>query len=172
VTAVANDVAGSYQVTAAVAGAATPAVFNLTNTGAPRLRVTVEAAPQAIAGTSFAYRLRYANDGQITAPGATLRIVAPQGTTFSSTGSAPGWTCVDGAPAGALCALSVARPLAPGDSGEAQFVVKVQPNPGVATITMSVEIVQGDANLHDLADDTATIERTIVYQLLLPLVVR
>jgi len=50
--------------------------------------------------------------------------------------------------------------------------VKVQPNPGVTTITMSVEIVQGDANLYDLADDTATIERTIVYQLLLPLVAR
>jgi hypothetical protein len=172
VTAVANEVAGSYQVTAAVAGAATPAVFNLTNTGAPRLRVTVEAAPQAIAGTSFAYRLRYTNNGQVTAPGATLRIVVPQRTTFSSAGSAPGWTCADGASAGALCALSVARPLAPGDSGEAQFVVKVQPNPGVATITMSVEIVQGDANLYDLADDTATIERTIVYQLLLPLVAR
>ncbi len=111
VTAVANEVAGSHQVTAAVTGAATPAVFNLTNTGAPRLRVTVEAAPQAIAGTSFTYRLRYTNNGQVTAPGATLRIVAPQGTTFSSTESAPGWTCADGAPAGALCALSVARPL-------------------------------------------------------------
>lgn len=172
VTAVANGIAGSYEVTAAVAGVATPAVFNLTNTGAPRLRVTIEAAPQAIAGTPFAYRLRYTNNGQADAPGATLRIRVPQGTTFASAGSASGWTCADGAPSGALCALSVTGPLAPGDSGEVQFVVQVQTNPGVVTIPMSVEIVAGEANLSDSADDVATIERAIMYQLLVPLVAR
>ncbi|MDW8212835.1 MAG: Ig-like domain-containing protein [Roseiflexaceae bacterium] len=172
VTAVANGSAGSYQITAAVAGVATPAVFNLTNMGAPQLRMSIEAAPQAIAGTSFAYRLHYTNHGQAAAPGATLRILIPQGTTFSATGSAPGWTCTDGSPSGTLCTLSVTGPLAPGESGEAQFVVLVQPNPGVATIIMSVEIASGEANLHDRADDMATVERPVLYRLLLPLVAR
>lgn len=172
VTAVANGLAGSYQVTAAVAGVATPAVFNLTNTGTPELRVNVEAASQAIAGTPFAYRLRYTNQGQAAAPGATLRVLVPQGATFASTESAPGWTCADGAPSGALCTLSVTGPLAPGDSGETQFVVQVQPNPGVATIRLSVEIASGASNLHDRANDTATVERPVTYRLLLPLVVR
>jgi hypothetical protein len=172
VTAVANGATGSYQAMATVASVATPAVFNLTNTGAPQLHVTVEAPPQAIAGRSFAYRLRYTNDGQAAASGATLRIRVPQGTTFSSTGSAPGWACADGALSGTLCALSVTGPLMPGESGAAWFVVQVQPNPGVATIAMSVEIVAGEANLSDSADDVATIERAIMYQLLLPLVAR
>lgn len=171
VIAVANGIAGSYQVTAAVNGVATPAVFNLTNTGAPQLRVTAEAPPRAVAGTSFGYRLRYMNNGQASTAGATLRIRVPQGTTFSSAGSASGWTCADGASSGTLCALSVGA-LAPGDSGEAQFTVQVSPNPGRTTITMSVEIVSGEANLSDPADDTATVERAAMYHLLLPLVVR
>ncbi|MFQ3633650.1 hypothetical protein, partial [Roseiflexus sp.] len=54
-----------------------------------------EAPPQAVAGTSFGYRLRYMNNGQASTTGATLRIRVPRGTTFSSAGSASGWTCAD-----------------------------------------------------------------------------
>ncbi len=134
--------------------------------------MNVEAASQVIAGTPFAYRLRYTNQGQAAAPGATLRVLVPQGATFSSTESAPGWTCADGAPSGALCTWSVTGPLAPGDSDETRFVVQVQPNPGVATIRLSVEIASGASNLHDRANDTATVERPVAYRLLLPLVAR
>ncbi|ABU57056.1 hypothetical protein Rcas_0942 [Roseiflexus castenholzii DSM 13941] len=70
------------------------------------------------------------------------------------------------------CHLSVTDPLALGDTGEAQFVLQAQPNPGIATMTMLVEIASGAANQNALADDGAIVEGAILYQLLLPPVAR
>ena len=71
VTATANANAGSYVVTASVVGIATPASFNLTNTGTPGLMLTVGASAMNIAGPgqtiTFSYVVR--NTGNLSVTG-------------------------------------------------------------------------------------------------------
>src|SRR5262249_39609905 len=76
----ANNVLGSYNVTASVAGL-TPATFNLTNTvGSPQSVVAISGTPQStIAGTTFSAALQAKVSDALSNPvsGVTVTFTAP-----------------------------------------------------------------------------------------------
>lgn len=77
-------------------------------------------------GATIAYTLVHANRGDTTATAATLTDTVPSHTTYSAAASSPGWSCLDGAPAGTSCTLPLGD-LPPDAAGSATFAVRVDP---------------------------------------------
>lgn len=85
-------------------------------------------------GSRLTYRLQFSNNGSGTAHGVTLTESVPAGTSFVPT---PGWTgCNAGAEPGTECTYDVGA-LAAGASGEADFVVTVDPNAAALPATIA-----------------------------------
>ena len=56
-------------------------------------------------GATIIYTLTYDNVGDQDATGVVVTETVPDNTTFTTTGSSAGWSCVDGAAAGTTCTL-------------------------------------------------------------------
>jgi uncharacterized repeat protein (TIGR01451 family) len=92
-------------------------------------------------GGNITYTLSYSNVGLIDALNAVITETVPLNTSFSAAGSAPGWSCADGAAPGTTCTFTVGF-FAAGDVDATTFTVRVD-NPlasGVTSITNTVLI--------------------------------
>jgi uncharacterized repeat protein (TIGR01451 family) len=75
---------------------------------APDLSLTkTDGVSFALPGGTLTYSLGIGNVGNQDATGVFVTETVPPGTTFESTGSSPGWSCPDGAPANTVCLLTV-----------------------------------------------------------------
>jgi uncharacterized repeat protein (TIGR01451 family) len=83
--AIANGTAGAYQVSAAVTGGDSPAVFDLVNLGDVVLTlektISLTRPDAAVAGDSLIYTLTLTNNGTTTASGVTVTDLLPSGVT-------------------------------------------------------------------------------------------
>jgi uncharacterized repeat protein (TIGR01451 family) len=125
---------------------------------APDLVITKsDSGASAQPATVLIYTLSYSNAGTQVATGVTLTDIVPANTTFSTTGSSGGWSCAEGALAGATCTLS-AGTLSPGASGSKTFAVRVNPSvPSELTqISNSATIADDGQNGPDLTPGNNT----------------
>ncbi|NKI35097.1 DUF11 domain-containing protein [Wenzhouxiangella sp. XN79A] len=92
-------------------------------------------------GGIVVYTLSYANVGNQTATNVVISDTVPFGTSFSPTGSSPGWTCAPDGSAGSVCSLTLAS-LAAGAAGSFDFAVQVDnpAPPGLDQIDNSASI--------------------------------
>ena len=107
VTATANGVAGSYEVTATTAGATSPAVFELTNfTSTPVPVITLQPVNQAVvAGATASFTATASGN---PAPTVQWQVSADGGTNFSDISARPP-TPTPSRPRPARTAMSIAR---------------------------------------------------------------
>jgi len=86
-----------------------------------------------------------------------LTETVPDATVFVASGSTPGWSCADGAPAGTVCTLSVGA-LDAGGSGSATFLLRpVAPLPlGASTVANEVDIKDDGAHGQPVGTHRAT----------------
>ncbi len=129
---------------------------------APDLTLTKDDGDVTVApGEVIVYTLSYRNVGNQTATGVTLTETVPDNTTFSAAGSAAGWSCPDGAPAGTECLLSVPD-LPGGASASVTFAVRVDGTvpAGVDTIFNSALVRDDGSNGDDLTEDNFDDEDT------------
>lgn len=75
-------------------------------------------------GGSLVYTLTYENLGDVDLTGVVINDTVPVNTTFDSGTSTAGWSCADGAPAGAVCTIEIG-PVAAGGSGQVLFGLSV-----------------------------------------------
>ncbi len=89
------------------------------------LRVEKQAdVSPAQTGESVRFGLSYANQGSVEAGVAVVTETVPENAVFDAQDSAPGWSCADGAPAGAICRLTLGvTPVAA--SGIVTFSVRI-----------------------------------------------
>ncbi|NJM08301.1 DUF11 domain-containing protein [Candidatus Gracilibacteria bacterium] len=101
-------------------------------------------------GGNITYTLSYSNVGLIDALNAVITETVPFNTSFSASGSARGWSCADGAPAGTICVFTVGF-FAAGDASDTTFTVRVDNPlaPGVTGITNTVLIVDNGSHGDD-----------------------
>ncbi|GEM_PF-2084225 len=111
---------------------------------APDLAISkTDGGLSAIPGEVLVYTLNYANLGDQDAAGVVITETVPAYTTFDATGN-PGWTCVNGAPAGTTCTYD-AGDLPANDSGNVTFSVRIaQPLPASATIISNTAAITDD----------------------------
>ena len=116
-------------------------------------------------GDTLTYTLTYTNAGNQDATGVVIAETVPAHTTFDSNSGTPGWTCLDGAPAGTRCSYP-AGAVAAGATADITFAVDiVSPLPaGVTEIENTASIADDGSNGADPnpADNTDTISTPIV----------
>lgn len=133
---------------------------------APDLKITkTDNALGTTPGSVINYTLFYTNAGNQGATGVVITDGVPANTTFYAAESSAGWTCSDGAAAGASCTYSVGS-LAAGASGSVLYAVRVD-NPvpaGANSIANSASIGDDGANGPDPlpADNTAVSSTAVV----------
>lgn len=110
---------------------------------APDLAVTkVDQQSTVNAGDVLIYDISYENIGDQDATGVILTETVPLHTTFSATGSSPGWSCSPNGNAGSTCTLAIG-PVNAGDPAlTVQFAVQVDSElpSGVDTLNNTVSI--------------------------------
>jgi uncharacterized repeat protein (TIGR01451 family) len=108
----------------------------------------------ATPGAVIAYTLAYANTGNRGATGVVITETVPANTTFHAAGSTAGWSCADGAPAGATCAFTIGS-LPAGSGGSVVFAAQVNASlpAGVTQIANTASISDDGANGSDLTSD-------------------
>ena len=94
-------------------------------------------------GDVLTYTLTYANMGNQDATGVIISETVPAHMTFAAAASSPGWTCVDGAPAGTSCTYAVGD-LPANASGAIAFAVRV-----VSPLPVSVTHIGNTALIAD-----------------------
>ena len=106
-------------------------------------------------GKTLVYTLTYANIGDQIAGGVIITETVPAGTTFNRTASSPGWTCVQGAPAGTVCIYPLGDVI---EEGVLFFAVDVVlPFPLDVTEIINQVIIGADAgNIPDANPDNNT----------------
>lgn len=121
---------------------------------APDLAITKDDGDRsALPGEVVVYTLMAANLGNQDASGVVVTDTVPANTTFNLANSTPGWSCGDGAPAGATCSFAVGDLAGAGGSTTVLYAVTVtNPLPtGVREIVNSVVIVDDGRNGFDPA---------------------
>lgn len=117
---------------------------------APNLNVTVsDGGLSGFPGELITYTVAYSNTGNRGASGAALSTTVPLNTLFSAAGSAAGWTCPNGSPAGTVCQNSLGIVAGGGAASvTVPFVVVVDiPMPaGGHSITATVAISDNGLN--------------------------
>ncbi len=106
-------------------------------------------------GATIIYTLTYDNVGNQDATGVVVTETVPANTTFTTTGSSAGWSCVDGAAAGTTCTLTLGAVPASDPAGTLTFAV-VLDNPlaaGVTEINNAVSIADDGSNGDDPTPD-------------------
>jgi uncharacterized repeat protein (TIGR01451 family)/fimbrial isopeptide formation D2 family protein len=114
---------------------------------APDLSVTKDdGVASTNPGSTIAYTLDYANDGNQDATGVTLTETVPAATTFDALASDPAWNCTAATP-GSSCTLDIGA-LGAGDSGSVVFAVVVDTPlaSGVDQLDNTVTIVDDGGN--------------------------
>lgn len=115
---------------------------------APELSITKgDGGITTTPGSTVAYTLNYANNGNQGATGVTLSETVPANSTFNAGASTAGWACVPDNNAGSTCTLTIGA-VAAGGSGSATFAVTViNPVPaGVTQISNTATIADDGAN--------------------------
>ena len=113
----------------------------------------------AMPGGTIVYALDYQNTGNVDLTGVTLNETVPANSSFNAAAGTAGWSCLQGAPAGASCTLPIGN-LAGGAGGTAIFAVTVD-NPipaGVNLLSNSASV--SDGAISATASDTTTINTT------------
>ena len=130
---------------------------------APDLHVEKSGPATASAGDLVAYDLAFGNRGNQGASGVTLTETVPNPAVFDAAASSSGWSCSDGATAGASCTLDVGT-LASGASGSAVFAVRLPASIPGRLLVNEVSISDDGTNGPDPrpADNTATAETEIL----------
>jgi uncharacterized repeat protein (TIGR01451 family) len=102
-------------------------------------------------GTLITYTLTYSNVGTQGATGVIISDTVPENTSFIQGSSTPGWSCVDGSPAGTVCNFPLGE-LPVGGANSVVFGVEIDAvlPPGVDTIVNVAEISDDVANGPDL----------------------
>jgi uncharacterized repeat protein (TIGR01451 family) len=96
-------------------------------------------------GDTVPYTLTYTNNGNQSATGVEITDTVPEGTTFDAGASTPGWTCINGAPAGTVCTFAVAGEVeGGGGTGMVTFAVIVD-NP----LAAGLEEIENTASIDD-----------------------
>lgn len=115
---------------------------------APELSITKsDGGITTTPGSTVAYTLNYANNGNQGATGVTLSETVPANSTFNAGASTAGWACVPDNNAGSTCTLAIGAVAASG-SGSATFAVTViNPVPaGVTQISNTATIADDGTN--------------------------
>jgi hypothetical protein len=96
-------------------------------------------------GSDLTYTISYANHGR-AASGVVLTETVPVGTTFKSSGSSAGWSCLNGAAAGTTCTNATGSVPATGvgSTGSKTFIVTVA-NP----VAAGLNSIQNTASIAD-----------------------
>ena len=120
---------------------------------APDMTITKvdDVVGSTLPGATIIYTLTYDNVGDQNATGVVVTETVPANTTFTTTGSSAGWSCVDGAAAGTTCTLSLGNVPASDPAGTLTFAV-VLDNPlaaGVTEINNAVSIADDGTNGDD-----------------------
>lgn len=118
----------------------------LSSDAAPDLVITkTDGAITADPGDVIVYRLDVLNDGTQAATGVRILEDVPVGTRFEAASSTPGWSCVDGASAGAACQLDIGSLAGGGGMDSVEFAVRVLDTlpPGLEAIT-NVAVIEDD----------------------------
>lgn len=128
---------------------------------APNLNVWQSGPPQVFAGQLATYNIDFSNLGDplgnpapSDASGVVISDVVPPFTTFSKLGSAPGWSCPDGAPAGTVCTLNIGSVPA-GTTDPQPFTVKVGSVPPGSSGTQNHASIADDGS-HGVATGSGT----------------
>lgn len=101
----------------------------------------------AVPGQTVVWTLQLANVGDQDATGVVITESVPANTTFNATASTAGWSCAQGAPAGAVCTLALGG-LAAGAASSVTFAVTVDtavPS-GVTELVNTASIQDDGAN--------------------------
>jgi uncharacterized repeat protein (TIGR01451 family) len=94
-------------------------------TAGPRLALQKLVSNAAVPGGALAYSLATTNTGDREALGVTLRETVPVHTRFSAAASTAGWSCSDGAAAGATCNFALGSLNGGGAKATTYFAVTV-----------------------------------------------
>jgi uncharacterized repeat protein (TIGR01451 family) len=106
-------------------GASANASDTTSLTTAPALSLTKsDGGLSTTPGGTVVYALGYTNSGNVGLTGVALSETVPANTTFNAASSTAGWSCANGAAAGATCNLTIGA-LAAGAAGSANFAVNV-----------------------------------------------
>ncbi len=127
-----------------------PATDDTPVTATPDLAITKTASATSVEpGDVLVYTLSYQNIGNQGATGVVITETVPANTTFNAGGSAAGWSCVDGAPAGTVCTYNVVGEVAAGAAAVSlAFAVNI-PDPipaGMEDVDNLVSIVDDGSN--------------------------
>ena len=122
------------------AGSDTTPVDAATNIGITKSDGNVTALP----GGVVIYTLTARNNGNIGAASVVMTETVPANTTFVAGSSSVGWSCVDGAGAGTVCALDIGALAGGGATAGRSFAVRLaNPMPaGVSSITNTVRVAE------------------------------
>lgn len=114
-------------------------------TAAPDLAVTkVDQQSMVNAGDVLIYDISYENIGDQDATGVVLTETVPLHTTYSTTGSSPGWSCSPNGNAGSTCVLAIG-PVNAGDPAQTvQFAVLVD-----SELPSGVDTLNNTVSIHD-----------------------
>jgi uncharacterized repeat protein (TIGR01451 family) len=119
----------------------------ITTTPDLQIAIQLDNGPTVDHGGIASYTVTYSNIGHQDATGTVITIVVPANTTFEATGSTPGWSCTDGAPAGTICTFPIGNLLV-GTTGTITFVAQIDdPIPAnVTTINIVASIADDGSN--------------------------
>ncbi len=108
----------------------------------------------AVPGDTVTYTLTYSNAGSGTANDVTISDTVPAYTVFNAAASSGGWSCADGAPAGAACSYSVGS-LAAANGGVVTFGVTISSFlPSNVTMITNTASISDSAGTPTLSTDT------------------
>ena len=113
---------------------------------APDLSITKIAGGASTApGSTLAYTLNYANNGNQDATGVEITEAVPANTSFNAAASDPAWSCTGTTP-GSTCTLALGN-LAAGGSSSAVFAVDVDsPLPAGVTEILNAVVIADDGS--------------------------
>jgi uncharacterized repeat protein (TIGR01451 family) len=142
---------------------------NALNAG-PDLQLTItDGGTMTSSGSTIVYTLEYSNVGPQGATGGVITQIVPANSTFNAGTSTPGWSCIDGAAAGATCQFNLGS-IPAGASGTVQFAVTVVSSlpTNIAEITDSATISDDGTNgadptpANNIASDTTPMTPTSI----------
>ncbi len=134
-------------------------------TAAPDLNLQkTDSDSTATPGNAIVYTLTYQNVGNQDATGVVITETVPQHTTYTTTGSTPGWVCTPDASADSSCALEISGVVAAGSSASVTFAVVVDAPlaAGIREIYNFATVADDGENGDDLTEDNWAEETTPV----------
>jgi len=110
-----------------------------------------------VPGATVVYSLTVSNTGNADALATTLSDTVPANTTFNAAGSAMGWSCADGAPAGSMCTYDLAT-FEGGSVAAVSFAVTVVSSVPAGTTEISNQGTVSSTNpASDVDSDTTPV---------------